>query len=99
MNLLLAIFYANFKIRFAQNFENENEERGTYLYKEFVKFDINGKEFLTEKESYKMFITIHLLACMSLFDIEQLELDDQDYVEKKDQLIPDSLINMSRSYE
>ena len=35
MNLLLAIFYSNFKIRFKQSFENENEERSAYLYKKF----------------------------------------------------------------
>ena len=31
MNLLLAIFYSNFKVRFAQNIENNEEKRSAYL--------------------------------------------------------------------
>ena len=76
MNLLLAIFYANFKIRFQNTFESENEERGTYLYKEFERFDDNKKGFLTQKEAYKMFLTIHILATLSPIDIDDYELEN-----------------------
>jgi hypothetical protein len=35
MNLLLAIFYSNFKLRFEKNLEKSDEERSNYLYDQF----------------------------------------------------------------
>ena len=60
MNLLLAVFYSNFKIRF-ENAENINEERREYLYDQYIHLG-GGKGYLRPNETYKMFMMIHGLA-------------------------------------
>ena len=60
MNLLLAIFYSNFKNRF-----EDAEDLGVkskFFYDYFCKFDSDDKGYLTQNETYKMFMLIHGLA-------------------------------------
>lgn len=74
MNLLLAIFYSNFKLRFEQNLEKSDEDRSDYLFKQFMRFG-GDKGFLTQKESYKMFMMIHGLATGTNQEIEDEEVE------------------------
>ena len=46
MNLLLAIFYSNFKMRFEENLDKKEEERSDYLYGQFKAFG-GSKGYLT----------------------------------------------------
>jgi predicted permease len=61
MNLLLAIFYSNFKSRFEENIDKSEEKRCDYLYEQFKKYG-GTKGFLTEIETYKLFMVIHGLV-------------------------------------
>lgn len=72
MNLLLAIFYSNFKIRFAQNIENNEEKRSIFLLKLFRKYDSNSKGYLSKEETYLFFLSIHNLIILKNKDIEPL---------------------------
>ena len=61
MNLLLAIFYSNFKTRFEEKFVRFEKKRSMYLYEQFTKI-AGGKKHLTEFETYKLFVVIHSLV-------------------------------------
>lgn len=61
MNLLLAIFYSNYKIRFEQNIEEFEVHRNNYLHGQFVSFG-GDKGYLNEFETFKMFMMIHYLV-------------------------------------
>ena len=65
MNLLLGIFYNNFKFRFEMNLENSKEKRSEYLFSRYVEFG-GGKGYLDKTETYQMFLMIHGLASASL---------------------------------
>ena len=73
MNLLLAIFYSNFKTRFAEKIDKSEKKRSLYLYEQFTKIGGN-KDYLTEFETYKLFVVIHCLITQTNYDI----LDDTD---------------------
>lgn len=75
MNLLLAIFYSNFKMRFEQNLEKSDEDRSDYLFMQFKKFG-GDKGHLNQKETYKMFMMIHGLATFTEQEINDDEMDD-----------------------
>ena len=45
MNLLLAIFYNNFKFRFEMNLEKSDQKRSEYLYEKFEEM-ARGKGYL-----------------------------------------------------
>lgn len=64
MNLLLAIFYSNFKFRFEQNIGNSEEKRSDYLFTQFEKYG-GKKGYLTNQETYKLFMVIHGLATLT----------------------------------
>jgi len=61
MNLVLAIFYSNFKNRFHQSIESNEELRSKYLYR---LFNTHGgdKGYLTKEESFLFFCDIHDLV-------------------------------------
>jgi len=65
MNLLLGIFYNNFKFRFEMNLENSKEKRSEYLFSRYLDFG-GDKGYLDKTETYQMFLMIHGLASASL---------------------------------
>ena len=73
MNLLLAIFYSNFKTRFSEKIDRSEKKRSQYLYDQFTKIGGN-KGYLTEFETYKLFVVIHSLVTQTKQDI----FDDSD---------------------
>ena len=61
MNLLLAIFYSNFKQRFEETLGKSEQERSDYLYNKFK--ELSGNEnYLDKYQTYRMFMMIHGLA-------------------------------------
>ena len=74
MNLLLAIFYSNFKSRFEENLGSLEDDRSKYLMEQFKKFG-GDKGHLTQKETYKMFMMIHGLATLTNQEIEDSDED------------------------
>ena len=67
MNLVLAIFYSNFKNKYHEDIENNEERRTAYLYKLFHE---NGgdKGYLTKEESFHFFCDIHNLITFKVCD-------------------------------
>lgn len=63
MNLVLAIFYSNFKNRFHEHIESNEERRSAYLYKLFKSF-AGDKDYLTKDESFLFFCEIHNLITL-----------------------------------
>jgi len=68
MNLLLAIFYNNFKFRFEMNLEKSDQKRSEYLSTKFIEFG-GDKGHLDQKETYRMFVMINGLATSKNQDI------------------------------
>jgi hypothetical protein len=64
MNLLLAIFYSNFKMRFERKIESSEDKRSQFLFSEFQKM-ADGKGYLDKNHTYKMFLLIHELASLT----------------------------------
>ena len=64
MNLLLAIFYSNFKERYEKLYNLTSKSR--FFYEEFLKMGNQDyppeKDYLTKKQSYKLFMMIHGLV-------------------------------------
>ena len=73
MNLLLAIFYSNFKQRFEETLGKGEQERSEYLYNKFKEFGGN-EEYLDQMQTYKMFMMIHGLATNTNQDITDEEI-------------------------
>lgn len=73
MNLLLAIFYSNFKNRFEEKLGKQDEERSDFLHLEFMKFG-GDKGYLDQKETYKMFMMTHGLATFTNQEITDDEI-------------------------
>jgi hypothetical protein len=69
LSLLLAIVYSNFKIRFLKKIEKGNDKRSYFLLEQFNLLS-DGKEYLTELETYKMFILISSLSINKKIDLE-----------------------------
>jgi len=61
MNLLLAIFYSNYQLRFQQQINSFVEERNNYLIEKFTELDKNGKGYLSKDECYLIFQDIRSL--------------------------------------
>mmetsp|Transcript_13614 Transcript_13614/g.21305 ORF Transcript_13614/g.21305 Transcript_13614/m.21305 type:complete len:136 (+) Transcript_13614:673-1080(+) len=55
MNLLLAIFYSNFKSRFESKIVHSEEKRSEFLFSEFNKL-AGPKEYLNKQETFKLFL-------------------------------------------
>ena len=89
MNLLLGVIYSNFKTRF-EDAEDLNEERREYLYDQLIHMG-GGKGYLRPNETYKMFMMIHGLATNSDQTISDEELIDQS---RKSSIMNASLIGM-----
>ena len=85
MNLLLAIFYSNFKQRFEQNLEKQDGDRSDYLYNQFKRFG-GTKGYLDQKETYRMFMMIHGLVTNTNQDIDDEELEAHDSAMRSTQL-------------
>jgi len=82
MNLLLAIFYSNFKIRFRQKVENNNEKRSEYLLKEFIKYGGKQKGYLNKDEMYTFFLVIHNLVILKLEDVTPVTMQALDQTQR-----------------
>jgi len=74
MNLLLAIFYSNFKNRFERKLLKSEQRRSDYLYSMFQEL-AQGKDHLNQQELYLMFVRIHGLATLTDQDLKQSDLE------------------------
>lgn len=61
LNLLLAIFYSNFKYRFNMAIESNQENRSKYLFKMFRIHGGDTKGYLNKEETFHFFCDLHLL--------------------------------------
>lgn len=68
MNLLLAIFYSNFKFRVEEAIDKKEEKRNRYLYDHFICYG-GEKGYLNKNETYCMFMLIHSLINTTNSDI------------------------------
>ena len=55
MNLLLAIFYSNYKMRYEKAIDSFVDVRTTYLENQFNELDEGGKGYLNKEEALEMF--------------------------------------------
>lgn len=61
MNMLLAIFYSNYKKRYDNTLETFNEERSNYLEEKFNEYDVGAKGYLDKDDTYKMMLEVYNL--------------------------------------
>lgn len=65
MNLLLAIFYSNYQMRFKQQITNFVDDRNNFLIEKFYELDQGQKGYLTKQECFLMFQEIQALDSSS----------------------------------
>lgn len=68
MNLLLAIFYSNFKNRFEGDIGKFEDVRNEYLLEKFNEFG-GTKGYLITVETFRYFLMIHCLVTQQSFDL------------------------------
>jgi two pore calcium channel protein len=74
MNLLLAIFYSNFKLRLEEKIEGSAKRRHNFLHAKFIEFG-GSKGYLTKMETFRMFLLIQSVCAMAdIKDIPNLEM-------------------------
>ena len=61
MNMLLAIFYANYKIRYQKALDSFVDVRTIYLENQFSELDVESKGYLNKQQAYEMFNRIRKL--------------------------------------
>ena len=76
MNLLLAIFYSNFKNRFKQGLDKVEDKRKDFFLKRFIEFG-GKKGYLNKKETYRMFLKIHSLVTGYDHDLNDEEAEEE----------------------
>ena len=76
MNLLLAIFYSNFKTRFKQGLDEVEDKRNDYFLKQFIGFG-GKKGYLNETETYRMFLKIHGLVTGINYDMDDEQIEQE----------------------
>lgn len=77
MNLLLAIFYSNFKLRFEEKIDSFQKDRHEFLYDQYLYFG-GKKGYLNQIETFRMFLMLHcLVKGSSPKDIPDQEMLDQ----------------------
>jgi hypothetical protein len=61
MNLLMALFYSNYKDRLTKQMKEFHTERDQYLEEKFDELDKEQKGYLNKQETFEMFKQIHQL--------------------------------------
>jgi hypothetical protein len=59
LHLLMALFYNNYKIRYAYQLSLFQKERDRYLVEKFDELDLDNKGYLNKQEAFEMFKQIH----------------------------------------
>ncbi|CDW71336.1 two-pore calcium channel [Stylonychia lemnae] len=81
LNLLMAVFYNNYKNRYEEQLIRFVEQRNLFLDKKFNELDKESKGYLNKQETYEMFKQIHLLDVQEdQVNIKQEHFDHMFYL-------------------
>ena len=87
MNLLLGIFYNNFKFRLEKHVDSSLEKRSEYLLARFNEYGGKTKGYLNKKEMYQMFMIVHCLVTLKDQEVDKEEAEEELSKRKKSKLM------------